>query len=580
MPKTYFALIIIFLINSSFLFSQQGKSTFDFKSTIKLKSIQYKKEINFAKAQSFFEEKAWDSTLVYSMKQLNTPNCPIELINYCHYFRGSAFNRKKLYTAAEKEFLSIPKSFVFDYKVKIQLGGIYLALDENRKALRYYKEVEKYHLEKLNYQLLSTMYNNIGLCYLHEKEFDKAEFYLLKNQELTSVKKDTFALLYSYESVANLYYEQNKIFNAKVYFEKAYQLALKTKDFNFKKTAAGNMAEIEADYKNYSKALDYRLEYEKWNDSINDQNAIWATADFEKKYAVGEKQKQITVLELENIAKITQRNNYIICSIFLFLLLIAGLFLLIQKIKTNKIILLQKAELDKLNATKDKLFSIVSHDLRSSVTALKTSNFKLIDSLESKKYFELDKLLHENSAITNGSYNLLDNLLNWALIQSKQLYFQKEPLHLLSIVQQVEFNYRPLMLNKNINFEIDVCRSIYIFADLDSIKIILRNVLDNAVKFSKEDGKIAIYIRFSEDEFHQLVVEDSGFGMLEATRTELIKETLLLSKKENKEAIGSGLGLFLCKEIISKNDGQLDIESTIDVGTKIILMLPKFVQNG
>ena len=136
------------------------------------------------------------------------------------------------------------------------------------------------------------------------------------------------------------------------------------------------------------------------------------------------------------------------------------------------------------------------------------------------------------------------------------------------------------MLNKKINFEINICKSIYVFADLDSIKIILRNVLDNAIKFSKVDGKIAIYIRSSQNEFHQLVIEDSGFGMQETTRIELLKETLLLSKKENNEAIGSGLGLFLCKEIISKNDGQFDIESTIDVGTKIILMLPKLVQNG
>jgi signal transduction histidine kinase len=580
MPKIKYVFLILLLINSTFLYSQQGKSTVDFKSTLKLKSIQYKKEINFVKAQSFFEEKAWDSTLIYSMKQLNSSNCPIELINYCHYFRGSAFVRKKLYRVAEKEFLYIPKSFIFDYKVKIQLGAIYLALNKNNKALYYYELVERQYINKLNYQLLITLYNNLGLCYLYLKKFDKAEFYLLKNKDLAMTKKDTFAILYSYESVASLYYDQNKMDKARIYFEKAYKLANNTKDFNFKKMAAGNMAEIESDDKNYSKALDYRLEYEKWNDSINDQNAIWATADFEKKYAVGEKQKQITVLELENIAKITQRNNYIICSIFLFILFITGVVLLIQKIKINKIILLQKAELDELNATKDKLFSIVSHDLRSSVTALKMSNFKLIDSLESKKYSELDKLLHDNSAITNGSYNLLDNLLNWALLQSKQLYFQKEPLHLLSIVKQVEFNYRPLMLNKNIHFEIDICKSIYVFADLDSIKIILRNVLDNAIKFSKEDGKIAIYIRSSQNEFHQLVIEDSGFGMQETTRIELLKETLLLSKKENNEAIGSGLGLFLCKEIISKNDGQFDIESTIDVGTKIILILPKFVQNG
>ena len=460
------------------------------------------------------------------------------------------------------------------------MGAIYLALNENSKALSYYEEVEKYHLNKLNYQLLSTLYNNIGLSYLYLKKFKKAEFYLLKNKELAIAKKDTFAILYSYESVANLYYDQDKKDKARIYFEKAYKLANNTKDFNFKKMAAGNMAEIESDHNNYSKALDYRLEFEKWNDSINDQNSVWATADFEKKYAIGEQQKQIKVLEVQNTAKIVQRNNFIITSILLFIFLLTGIVLLIQKIKINKIILLQKVELDNLNVTKDKLFSIVSHDLRSSVNALKTSNVKLIGSLESKNYSELDELLHDNTAITNGAYNLLDNLLNWALMQTKQLYFQREPLHLFSIIQQVEFNYRPLMLNKKINFEINICKSIYVFADLDSIKIILRNVLDNAIKFSKVDGKIAIYIRSSQNEFHQLVIEDSGFGMQETTRIELLKETLLLSKKENNEAIGSGLGLFLCKEIISKNDGQFDIESTIDVGTKIILMLPKLVQNG
>jgi light-regulated signal transduction histidine kinase (bacteriophytochrome) len=78
-----------------------------------------------------------------------------------------------------------------------------------------------------------------------------------------------------------------------------------------------------------------------------------------------------------------------------------------------------------LNATKDKLFSIVSHDLRSSVNALKVSNGKLQESLESKNFAELDTQLHNNSAIANGAYNLLDNLLHWALLQTKQSYFNR-----------------------------------------------------------------------------------------------------------------------------------------------------------
>ena len=321
----------------------------------------------------------------------------------------------------------------------------------------------------------------------------------------------------------------------------------------------------------------YREDFEKWNDSINDQNSIWAIADFEKKYAVGQKQKQIKVLKVENKAKISQRNNFVITTILLFILLIAGIVLLIQKIKINKIILLQKVELDKLNITKDKLFTIVSHDLRSSVNALKTSNTKLIVSLQSKNFLELDKLLHDNTAITNGAYNLLDNLLNWALIQTKQLYFQMEPLHLFSIIQHVEFNYRPLMLNKNINFEINVCNSIYVIADLESLKIILRNLLDNALKFSKYEGNILIYIRLTDNEYHEIIIEDSGIGISEGTRIELLKETVFFSKKNSNESYGSGLGLSLCKEILKKNKGKFDIESTIDVGTKVIIMLPKFI---
>ena len=235
MPKLFFTLIIVLLLNSTFLYSQQWSTSIDFKSTLKLKSIKYKKEIYFVKAKSFFEDKVWDSTLIYSMKQLNSSNCPIEVKNYCHYFRGSAFVRKKLFNAAEKEFLFIPKTFEFDFKVIIQLGNIYLGLNDTIKALYYYEQVERHYLNKLNYLLLITLYNNIGLCYLYLKKFEKAEFYLLKNKELAMTKKDTFAILYSYESVANLYYDQNKMEKARIYFEKAYQLANATKDFNFKK---------------------------------------------------------------------------------------------------------------------------------------------------------------------------------------------------------------------------------------------------------------------------------------------------------------------------------------------------------
>jgi signal transduction histidine kinase len=129
------------------------------------------------------------------------------------------------------------------------------------------------------------------------------------------------------------------------------------------------------------------------------------------------------VLEAENKVKIAERNGLFFLRFFFNVVWHGDLFLQ-TKVRNNKIILAQK-RLDELNATKDKLFSIVSHDLRSSVNALKVSNGKLQESLEQKNFAELDTQLHNNSAIANGAYNLLDNLLHWALLQTKQSYFNK-----------------------------------------------------------------------------------------------------------------------------------------------------------
>jgi signal transduction histidine kinase len=192
----------------------------------------------------------------------------------------------------------------------------------------------------------------------------------------------------------------------------------------------------------------------------------------------------------------------------------------------------------------------------------------------------LDSLLHKNNAIANSSYNLLDNLLNWAQQQTNQLFFQKESLHLHSIVQQVEYNYKPLASNKNIELINKVEKNIFVFMDLDSLKIIMRNILDNALKFSKENGIISIYTQNSEADFIKLIIEDSGIGMSANVIQELLQENMQLSKKNNKEIIGTGLGMQLCKSMIAKNEGKLDIESKEGLGTKIILFLPKDKTNG
>lgn len=570
---------ILFFI-SFCLFSQKKQSESSLMNIeVAAKSRQFKESINFDKAQKFYRESNWDSTLVYSMKAISGSKNK-ELIDYCHYFRGISFQEKKLINESKKEFGKISNDFQFFYKVKMKLGEIALEQKQFKVALEYFQQVEKVS-EKISYDMKnSVVLHNIGLCYLHLEKFNNAEKYLFKSAKLQETEKDTLKLISSYMDIATLYYVQYKDSEAIPYFEKAYHLSKKANSFDLKRVATLNMAVVEENRKKFPLALEYRKEFEQWKDSLNDQNKVWEIAEVEKKFAVKQKQKEVDVLAAENKVKIAERNGFIISSVLLLVLFGTGVYFYRQKIKNNKIILAQKNELDELNATKDKLFSIVSHDLRSSVNALKSSNGKLMENLENKNFTELDVLLHNNSTIANGAYNLLDNLLNWALLQTKQAYFYQESLHLATIVQHVEYNYKPLMLNENINFKSDVSKTDYVFADMDSLKIIIRNMLDNAIKFSKENGTISIYSRPSSEEFCYLVIEDTGLGMNEATRQELLKETVLLSKKKNDDIIGTGLGMQLCKSLIRKNGGKLEIESEENVGTKIIIILPKFKNHG
>lgn len=559
-----------------FIFSQSKEANLFEKKVLKEKSLEYSKEQNFVKSQSFYLNENWDSTLVYSMKQLSANNNK-KIADYCHYFRGVSFFNKKLYSEAKKELFLVSNSFELLASKNLILGAVFFELLKPNEALYFFK-LSKIQFEKTkDFNGLAKAFNGIGSMYIYLKQYENAEKYLLKHLETNIKTQNNIRICKSYMSLANLYYEQYKDTEAIYFFKKSYDLSKDTKDFDLKQQASKNMAVVEENRGNFKQALAYRKESEQWKDSLNNQNKIWSVADFEKKYAVAQKQKQISVLKVENELKNTQRNTMFFSTIGLLLLLTGGVYVYGQKVKNAKIILSQKEKLDELNATKDQLFSIVSHDLRSSVNALKTSNTKLTSSLESKNYDELDKLLHQNSAIANGAYNLLDNLLHWALLQTQQLYFHKDSVHLFSIVQQIEYSYKPLLLEKTIAFENEVSKNCFIFVDLDSLKIILRNLLDNAIKFSPENSSIRFYSLDTPSEFHQFIIEDQGIGMRPETISELLQDNELLAKKSNSEIIGTGLGMQLCKQMIKKNGGTLAIESELNKGTKMILSFPKTV---
>ncbi|MBL4644014.1 MAG: tetratricopeptide repeat protein, partial [Flavobacteriaceae bacterium] len=224
--------------------------------------------------------------------------------NYAHFFKAYSLYKKKLFEQANKEFDKVSETFDFYERVFLYKGKIKLEQRKFKQAILSYRNalgvIEKDAMVGVR---KATIENNIGLCYLHLKQFEKADTYLSKSIEGLEKKGDAVKLISSYGNIATMYYDQLLDEKAIPYFKKAYELSKQSKSFVHKRKTAKNMAVVEENRKDFVKALGYRKEYERWNDSLNNQNRIYETAQLEKKLAVEQKQKQVIVLQTENKVK-------------------------------------------------------------------------------------------------------------------------------------------------------------------------------------------------------------------------------------------------------------------------------------
>ncbi|WP_299713429.1 tetratricopeptide repeat-containing sensor histidine kinase [uncultured Tenacibaculum sp.] len=565
----------ILLLSSLYIFSQNKTIKYHSHFFEKIQNDYYDKNELLKKTSDFFLQKKWDSVIVATSKVTDTENSKSEL-SYFNYMRAHSFMLKNLYSEAQTEFKKIPSDFLFYNKVLYALSSISLEKSQFKEALVYLKKIEDREITSIDDIEDISFLNDFGVCYLHLKNYDKANSYLSAYLKLAEKKENDKELADAYSNIANLYYEQYKDSIAIAYFMKAYEISKKTSNNEIKRLTSTNMAVVEENRKNFSKALAYRKESEKWRELVYDQEKIYNTAKLEKKILEERKENEIDILKLENKAKSFQRNGFIASSILFLLLAITVIYFLIRKNKTTKIITSQKEQLSLLNKTKDKLFSIVSHDLRSSVNLMQRSNSKLIRNIENENYNSLSTIANKNALIATTTYNLLENLLNWATLQTNSTYFNIESLELSSVLKQIEFNYRPLFEDKHINFIIEVEQPTFIKADLDSLKIIIRNLLDNAIKFSPENGTIICKSEITnQNDLVNFSITDNGIGMTEEIVKQLLSSSPLLNKKQNRQEIGTGLGIQLCKALTAKNQATFHIESTIDIGTTISLGFPK-----
>ena len=225
------AIVLLFFLFPALLFSQSKGGFSPFQDRIKTSTKSLSENEVFDQITSFFLKEEWDSTLVYSTKILEQ-KLGQEYQDFSAFFRGYSFLRKRLFKEAESEFDKVNSNFILYNDVDMCLGEAALEQNQFEKALKYFQKLDS--LQKISDLgfIKGSIENNIGLCYLHQGNYKKAEPYFLKNVQIQeSVSSDVSTLVTAYGNLANSYYEQYKDNLAIENFLKAYQLAKSTKKF-------------------------------------------------------------------------------------------------------------------------------------------------------------------------------------------------------------------------------------------------------------------------------------------------------------------------------------------------------------
>jgi len=244
----------------------------------------------------------------------------------------------------------------------------------------------------------------------------------------------------------------------------------------------------------------------------------------------------------------------------------------------NERIQKQSEELKVSSAIKDTMFSIIAHDLRGPVGNITTALDIIrndIDELNKTEILDIIKPLRDSSG---AAYNLLVNLLFWAKNESGETFFIKDEILLNDIIEDVLTLFGPNIESKNINLTVNTNKKYYLSADEHMINTVIRNLVSNAVKYTKENGNIILdtteITGKNDKQFVKFSVKDDGIGISEENISKIFNSKEFFSTYGTNKEKGTGIGIILIKDFVEKHNGYLEIESKSNKGTKISVFLP------
>nr|MDA3779516.1 tetratricopeptide repeat protein [Bacteroidales bacterium] len=426
-----------------------------------------------------------------------------------------------------------------------EIGNIFDNKKEYKKAFQYYKKsIQTSNIEFHKSGIAETL-ENIGMLYYKTKKFDKALENLFESMKIKEALDEKKGISSTYKNIAQLYFTNKEYKKSLEYSNKSFEIA---KKYDHKDILQDNyelMAKIYSTQKKYKKSLDCYKRYLEIHDeiiNIQRQNEIF---NIYLKYENDKQEKENEIYKLKNI----------------------------QLVHVNEKLKESRKDLQKINASKDKFFNILAHDLKNPFSILYTTSEILssyYNELSEKKRTEYINTIQLSA---KHILKLIENLLEWSRSQKGNKQFNPVDFNLHEVINSCLSLLKPSSDMKDISIDLKVEKKIRLFADKNMIKTILRNLLTNAIKFSNKDGKISISAIKNADEMI-ISVQDNGVGIKKKDQSKLFSIDKHFVTIGTSNERGTGIGLLLCEEFIKKHNGKIWIESKIGKGSKFIFSIP------
>ena len=451
------------------------------------------------------------------------------------------------------------------------LTTLFTSLNESRKL-------------ELN-ELIPKSMSNIAKTYMLKGDFDTALKFYDTTYTLYSKNKDNYG-------IAEIELGRGVVFQKQQRYEDA--LSAVTKSLNLAQKLNARILEIQCFNQlsslwemkgDYKKSLEYFKRFKKLEDTLFSQDMQAKLLRDQIRFETESRDSQIAALsQQQSTTEDALKRQEFVRNILAVVMALTGILLISvyrsgQRRRQINMLLLRhqqetekrSEELERLNQVKDKFFSIISHDLRSPINALSG----LLDLMDKGAVTsdELPKHIRELRVRFNHTRALLNNLLDWTLLQMDKLNLQKGKIDLKKLVDE---NIQLLSdtPGKVINLINEVAPNTIGFADSNTINLVIRNLITNAIKFTNDKGEVRINAVPQGNEW-VVSVKDNGVGMTTEVLRILFDKTSPYTTRGTANEKGTGLGLILCKEFVEKNGGRIWVESAEDYGSTFYFTLPK-----